>query len=155
MWSNETSSGPAIGHPLHGDVVLPPTILAGLADVPFDLAIAVRALHRGDLDLQPAAGTAVAGVVPPVVAVREAVDVIAARVLGGLHDLAVHLSPAPQVGRVHHEEGDAAGLLHPLQPDPGLVAVEPDVAVAVLVPDRGHLRGVVLVEGGQDRRELL
>src|SRR3712207_1300870 len=80
-----------------------------LRHVPEVAGRAVGALDRGDLDDGRAAGVAVAGVVGAPVAMRQAVDVLAARVVGGLDDLAVHLHPAPEVRWVHDEERGAAG----------------------------------------------
>src|SRR4029453_10643148 len=89
------------------------------------------------------------GVRSPEVALRQAVDVIVRTVEGRVVQLGQNLDPAEHVLWVHNQQGGSRIALHVAETVTFGGAIEPDQAVAVLVPDRSQLDGAVGACGRQ------
>lgn len=75
------------------------------------------------------------------------VDVIVRAVDVAIGEATLNLRPAPRIRRILHEQRDARIALQVLEPASVGATIEPDLAIAILVPDRVHLDAAVATRG--------
>src|SRR6266852_3302398 len=109
--------------------------------------------QRLDLDLDPAGAGAL--VILLQVAVRELIDVVAARVVGPVDHPALDLGPAAHLLGIDQQQRDAWVTLEVLEPAAIRAAVDPERTVLLLEPHRHDLDGPVFAVGPNDRRKDL